>query len=231
MEFRNSKIVQDEHMFCAEAVRNMVAVGAAYPCPIGVVPTVVSPISVAFRDMGVGVPPKKRFILNCRYVNSHLEQRRFAYESLAYVADLLVPGGFMWSCDLSSGYYHVELHKDFHTYVAFQFDGIYYQFAVLPFGLAIAPYVFTRITRALLTKWRREGAKCIGYIDDFVFFGALVSGSLTLFIQQQARQLDDLFRCGFLVNWEKTVGRFAPVQSLIFLGFGVDSVLGRFFCP
>jgi len=33
------------------------------------------------------------------------------------------------------------------------------------------------------------------------------------------------------VNWEKTVGRFAPVQSLIFLGFGVDSVLGRFFCP
>ena len=183
----NSPLVADEICFVREAVCTLCHVGAAYALLPGQVPTVVSPLSVAYRSQQLGEPPKKRLIFNGMYINRHIERRRFVYEHVGMTRDLLEPGGFMWSCDLSSGYYHVELHPDFHQYVAFCLDGIYYQFAVMPFGLSIAPYVFTRITRELAQRWRAMGVRCISYIDDFIFFGVMIGGSLAHFVQEQAR--------------------------------------------
>jgi hypothetical protein len=34
---------------------------------------------------------------------------------------------------------------------------IFYKFLVLPFGLTSACYLFTKITRSLVKKWRSEG--------------------------------------------------------------------------
>jgi hypothetical protein len=43
---------------------------------------------------------------------------------------------------------------------------IFYKFLVLPFGLASACYLFTKITRPLVKKWRSEGKQIIMYLDD-----------------------------------------------------------------
>jgi len=189
----------------------------------------VSSVTVAYRDQGPGKEPKKRFIWNGRYVNSFLYIQKFKYENLRMVPDLLVKHGKMWSCDLQSGYYHVELHKDFHQYVAFEWEGVYYYFAVLPFGLAIAPYIFTKLTGELTKKWRAKGMRLIHYVDDFLFFGTVLACSTGLFLQEQRMVLLDFEMAGFLLNWDKS--QLELGTKIVALGFGIDSDVGVFFCP
>ena len=233
--FKNSRVGLADLPFLRESVVSLCEVGAAYE--VFIKPTVISPLSIAYRYGKPSEPPKKRLIWNGRYVNSFLHIRKFVYESLGMVQDLAEPDGYAWCFDLTSGYYHVELAAAFHTYVAFELDGRWYQFAVLPFGLAIAPYIFTRVTRELVQRWRdgsafgTGGAMMIHYIDDFIFFGSAVGGSLSIFLAQQVQVLQDLESCGFLVNWKKTVGVGTLVQSIVFLGFGIDLVKRVFFCP
>ncbi|KAK3233874.1 hypothetical protein CYMTET_55849 [Cymbomonas tetramitiformis] len=133
-------------------------------------------------------------------VDTGAAYEKFKYEGLTMVRDLLDPDGYMWSFDFTSGYHHVELHPDSHQYVAFEWQGEFYCYAVLPFGLACAPYVFTRIGRELAKRWRQQGMKLIHYLDDFIFFGVPIAGSLAVFLLQQATVLADLDAAGFLLN-------------------------------
>ena len=58
----------------------------------------------------------------------------------------------------------MDVHPDFHKFLCFQWEmkGIakYFVFAVLPFGLSTACYLFTK----LLIRYR--GLKAIIYLDD-----------------------------------------------------------------
>ena len=42
----------------------------------------------------------------------------------------------------------------------------WYTFRVLPFGLSTACYVFTKLMRPLVKRWRSLGLRCVVYIDD-----------------------------------------------------------------
>ena len=42
----------------------------------------------------------------------------------------------------------------------------FYRFLVLSFGLSSAPYIFTKITRPLIAKWRGEGKSVLMFLDD-----------------------------------------------------------------
>ena len=42
----------------------------------------------------------------------------------------------------------------------------YFVFAVLPFGLSTACYLFTKLLRPLIRYWRGQGLKAILYLDD-----------------------------------------------------------------
>jgi len=85
---QNSRIAEAEIDFARGAVASPVEVGAAYALPPGQMPTVVSPLSVAYRSQRQGAPPKKRLIFNGMYVNMYIEKRRFVYESISMVSDL-----------------------------------------------------------------------------------------------------------------------------------------------
>ena len=43
-----------------------------------------------------------------------------------------------------------------------------YYFRMMPFGLAPACWVFTKIIRVLVDYWRSQGLACLSYIDDGV---------------------------------------------------------------
>ena len=43
---------------------------------------------------------------------------------------------------------------------------IFYQFNVLPFGLATAPFIFSKLVRVMVTYWRAKGHKVIMSLDD-----------------------------------------------------------------
>ena len=71
-------------------------------------------------------------------------------------------------------YYHrVAIHKEDVGYVGFawKFEGgiRYFVFLVMPFGLAQALCVFTKMLRPLIERWRGQGIQCILYIDDGIY--------------------------------------------------------------
>ena len=77
----------------------------------------------------------------------------------------------MFSFDLKSGYHHVEIFPEHRQYLLFSWifsSGVtrYFQFSVLPFGLSSAPYLFTKLLKPLVKKWRTEGKSIVVFLDD-----------------------------------------------------------------
>ena len=83
-------------------------------------------------------------------------------------------------------------------------------FTVLPFGLAVAPYVFTKLLHPLVRLWRNRGLK---YLDDGVFtvHGAKEANEASQLVQ------DTLVKAGLLANEEKSV--WVPSLVVAWLGF------------
>ena len=71
--------------------------------------------------------------------------------------------------DLNSGYYHVGFHPLTRRFVGIKWDGVYYVYTCLPFGLLTAPWVFFKVMREMGVYWRRCGIRNIPYLDDFFF--------------------------------------------------------------
>ena len=72
----------------------------------------------------------------------------------------------------------------------------FYAFRVLPFGLASACYVFTKLLRPLVKHWR---PRAIVYID----YGIITSSSKSQSIEHRDLVLGDLNRAGFVLNMPK----------------------------
>lgn len=62
----------------------------------------------------------------------------------------------MMKPDLEYAYYAVPIHHESRKYLRFQFEGTTFEFICLPFGLSLAPRVFTRILRLVVAKLRLE---------------------------------------------------------------------------
>ncbi|GJP62787.1 hypothetical protein CLOP_g19813, partial [Closterium sp. NIES-67] len=131
-------------------------------------------------------------ILDLRKVNAHLEIPKFKYEGLNRVAELIRPGDWMFSIDLKSGYHHVEMHPSSWKYLGFQFEGAYYSFRSLPFGLATALFVFTQLIKQLE---KDEILMLLVYMDDILLFSAstalLDSAEQMLEMQFKCSKMDD----------------------------------------
>ncbi|GJP70393.1 hypothetical protein CLOP_g1341, partial [Closterium sp. NIES-67] len=173
--------------------------------------TCVSPLNVIVQ------PSKKRLILDLRHVNSFLSVRRFRYEGLTRVPDLVQEGDWLFTIDLKSGYHHVDIHPAFWRFLGFSLQGQDYQFLSLPFGLATAPFVFTQLIKQLSKRWRSRGIRLIPYVDDILF----ISATRTKALHNRSIIIADLAATGFVVNFKKS--QLAPAQSLKFLGLLMDT--------
>ena len=113
---------------------------------------------------------KQRLVIDLQYINQFLPIQKFKYEGLNLVPQLFQKEDFFFTFDLKSGYHHVDIHEDCWPYLGFSWGtGVlrrYYVFRVLPFGLASACYVFTKLLRPLVKRWRSLGIRAIVYIDD-----------------------------------------------------------------
>ena len=116
-----------------------------------------------------GTEGKFRLVINIRYVNEYLVKKKFKFEGLKDLSDLAEKGDHAVSFDLTSGYYHVELHPRTRTYNGFEKKGSYYFCNCMPFGLATAPWVFSKVMRELMIYWRKGGIIVLPYLDDFFF--------------------------------------------------------------
>lgn len=192
--------------------------------PTGTCPTVCSPLSVVANAQG-----KLRLVLDLRYINQFLPERKFKYEGLGLVPQMFSKGEYFFTFDLKSGYHHVDIHPDCWGYLGFSWgtggDRKYFMFRVLPFGLASACYVFTELLRPIVKRWRSKGIRAIVYIDD----GIVASRMEEQCLLDKEVVITDLERAGFVLNVQKS--HLDPHQLGRWLGFIIDLSEGNFRVP
>ena len=172
---------------------------------------------------------KLRLVLNLQYLNQFLYALHFKYEDLRIAALLFEKHEFLFKFDLKSGYHHVDIYPEHQKYLGFQWDidgaSVYYVFAVLPFELSTACYIFTKLMRPLVRYWCGRGLKAIVYLDDVIITVEGESEALT----ESSRVQHDLQCAGFAINAEKLV--WDPKKDIEWLGFKIDLAKGEFSVP
>ena len=132
-----------------------------------------------------------------------------------------------WACsiDLTDAYFHIPIHQTFRKYLRFAVLGEVYQFTSLPFGLVIAPRIFTMVMLEVAKVIRSTSCDLHQYLDDWLVLhpdpDVLAGRVLTLLTL-----LEDL---GLMVNQENS--ELIPQQRFTFVGVLYDLTVGRAFPP
>ncbi len=107
-------------------------------------------------------------------------------------------------------------------FLRFAFDGVAYQYTVLPFGLSLAPrFFFTKCMDAALSPLRQLGIRILNYLDDW----HILAQSEDELLSHRSVLLCHLECLGLRVNLAKDA--LSPSQRISFLGTVIDSAWMR----
>ena len=187
----------------------------------GAISEVRPPIPPGFYGRIFVVPKSTggwRPVLDLSALNRFVRQIRFRMETPSSVRDSIRPGDWASSLDLKDAYFHIRIHPRFRKWLRFTWAGKVFEFQVLPFGLSLSPWVFTRITRELASALRSRGIRIRMYLDDWLVLAQSSRScrAQTQTVLSQARLL------GFQPNFQKS--ELTPSQNFEFLGMSFDSV-------
>ena len=207
---------ENAHVLRAE-VKNLLVKGA-----IEIVPP-------AHRDSGFYsryfLVPKKdgglRPILDLRHLNRALMRRRFRMITLKQILSQIRSGDWFFSLDLKDAYFHIQIAPRHRPFLRFAFEGVAYQYKVLPFGLSLAPRTFTKCMDAALSPLRQKGIRILNYLDDWLVLAQSEGEALGY----RTVLLSHLECLGLRVNFVKS--SLSPSRRISFLGTVLDSVTMR----
>ncbi|XP_021380210.1 uncharacterized protein LOC110467397 isoform X2 [Mizuhopecten yessoensis] len=206
----NNKSARNDPVFVGSEIGKLLGLGLV--SEVVTQPCIVNPLTVAYNRAG-----KPRLVLDCRHINPHLHKFKFKYEDARTARDLFTEGEFLFTFDLKSAYHHVEIFPSHRTFLGFSWEdqGItrYYIFNVLPFGIATAGYVFTKVLREVVKHVRSEGHKLIMYLDDGIGGHENQGGAneASRYVQRV------LFGYGFLIADDKC--QWQASQCVTWLGY------------
>jgi len=115
--------------------------------------------------------PKKggggwRPVIDLSALNKFLIIPHFKMETFRSIIHALQPNEWVCSIDLQDAYFHIAVHPRFRKFLRFTLSNRVYQFRAMPFGLATAPYLFTRLLRAVCSLIHFQSIKMHIYFDD-----------------------------------------------------------------
>lgn len=209
--------------FLSASIAEMVTAGAAQLWGKPEPPPVVLPLNVIPKPRQ---PGKFRLLLDGRPVNDGLYCLTFKYERLTDLEHLLQPNEFMVGIDLTAGYWQMRMAEEAQPYLGFEWEGRYYVFCVMPFGLKSAPWGFTMLMREFCAYLRGKGYRVINYLDDFLF---LLGCDKVAAERARDALLGEFASAGLGVNRSKS--QLEPVRRIRCLGLMVDSAAGVFEVP
>ncbi|KAM9299421.1 rho guanine nucleotide exchange factor 12 [Gastrophryne carolinensis] len=149
-----------------------------------------------------------RFILNLKKLNFYVQYKHFRMETIF--------------ADLKDAYWHVPMSAQAQSFMRFAIkDGdriLHFQFVCLPFGLASAPRIFTKVLAEPLAYLMRRGIGVVTYLDDLLLFAQ----SRNRLLENLSYTLNLLARLGWILNHEKS--SLVASQVMTYLGFETNSV-------
>ena len=188
-------------------------------------PTCVNPLTVSAREL---VPGSRKLRLcwdGSRFINPMLKKMSVKLSHFSRAADLLYQGDYQVSMDLKSFYYHLMIFPPHRTYLGIAADlpdgtRRFYQYNVLPFGLAPAAAIMTRLVKPILSYLASLGIRMSIYLDD-----SKVNAATKELAWKHYQITKDVFRkAGFVISAEKS-DEFSDVsQQKLYLGFIMCSV-------
>ena len=180
----------------------------------------VSPMFIIPKATG-GFRP----IINLKRLNQFLILRHFKMENINSLRHLIVKGDWMVKLDLKDAYLTVPVFEGHQKYLQFLWEGKVYQFVCLPFGLASAPWAFTKFLKPVVAFLRSLGCRLVIYLDDLILLD-----QCKIRLMQTLSFVKHLLQVlGFIINDLKSSQ--SPLQFLEFLGLLVDSVNLKIFLP
>uniref|UniRef100_A0AC34FUH3 Reverse transcriptase domain-containing protein n=1 Tax=Panagrolaimus sp. ES5 TaxID=591445 RepID=A0AC34FUH3_9BILA len=170
---------------------------------------------------GMFFVPKKdgslRPVINLKGLNKRLQIPHFKMEGLLTVKDILSKDSVMAKIDLKDAYFSIPIHKKHRKYLVFRALGKLYAFRALPFGLATAPFVYTRVSKKVAAYLRSLGIRLVVYLDDWL----IIADSPKELLKQLDCVKLTFQSLGLIINWDKS--DFTPRYEIEFLGLNLNS--------
>ncbi|CAJ0929554.1 unnamed protein product [Ranitomeya imitator] len=131
---------------------------------------------------------------------------------------------FMAGLDFKDAYYHLPICAEHQQYlrVAVQIQGRirHFQFTAMPFGLSMAPRVFTKVMLEVMAYLRHQDTLIVLYLDDFLIIG----NSASQCKERLTNAISSLQDLGWMVNFKNS--RLHPETLQSFLGLILYSLRG-----
>ena len=185
-------------------------------------PEVINPLLVSINSSS-----KKCFILDLRYVNTHVYKDKIKFEDWKCFEHYLEgKKGCLFKFDLDNGYHHIDIFEPHQKFLGFSwiFKGNikFFVFTVLPFGLTSAPFILTKVVRPLVKYWRLNSVKIICFSDDKIGieYNYEEAKRKSEFVQET------LTKSGFIPNIQKST--WEPCKTLTLLGIYINLLSGTF---
>ena len=107
-------------------------------------------------------------ILNPKHFNYYMHMPSYKMPTIRHVWQFIQHGDYTFSIDLQDAYLHIPIVKHHHHFLWFVWHNVPYQWKVLPFGLSIAPQVFTALTKPILFLCNHKGICIVTYLYDIL---------------------------------------------------------------
>ena len=133
-------------------------------------------------------------------------------ETVKLIRQLILVRNWTVSIDLTDAYLHVPIYPRSRKYFRFMFEGRVFQFTVLPFGMALSPWVFTKLMAVIALHMSQPAIPVFPYLDNWLIRD-LIGNRL---ISHTKYCLQTVQSLSFIPNLKKS--DLIPAQKFTFIG-------------
>lgn len=154
-----------------------------------------------------------RLVINLKTLNTYITAPHFKMEDIRSALHLISQNDYLAVVDQKDAYHRVPIHNEHRKYLRFIWKMKVFEFTCLPFGINVAPFLFTKLMKPILGNLRAKGFLSVSYLDD-----CLLIGSNSKSCEENIQSTINLMtKMGLEVNMKKS--QIIPSKEVRFLGF------------
>lgn len=158
-----------------------------------------------------------RLVINLKELNKFVDCPHFKMEDYRTACTIISHDDYLSVIDQREAYHAIPVQKYHQKYLKFRWKNVLYQYTCLPFGLNVAPYIYTKLMKPVLSNMRCFGIKCVSFLDDCMIIGD-DEGQCKNYVNYTCKLYSSL---GLIVNFQKS--QIIPSKTVKFLGFIFNS--------